>query len=57
MLRSMIIGMAVAALLEVGAHRVASVKDISLTRQIDWIQVQSEALTGLVRDGYVFLTR
>ncbi len=57
MLRSMVIGLAVAALLQVGAHTVASTDGIALAKRIDWVQVQSDALAHLMWDGYMLLVR
>ena len=58
MLRSMIIGLAIAALLQCGARSVASAHGVELAaRKIDWVQIQSEALKHLLADGYTLLTR
>ncbi len=57
MLRSMIIGLAIAALLQVGARTLAPTDSVSLARQIDWVQVQSKALSRLACDGFTLLTR
>lgn len=58
MLRSMIIGLAIAALLQCGARPVASTHGVELAaHQIDWVQVQSEALAHLIADGYTLLAR
>jgi hypothetical protein len=58
MLRSMIIGLAIAALLQCGARTVASTHGIELAaRQIDWVQIQSQALTHLITDARTLLTR
>lgn len=57
MLRSMIIGLAIAALLQVGVH-VAPPTAASLAaaaRQIDWIQLQSNALLHLISDSCTFV--
>lgn len=58
MLRSMIIGLAIAAVLQCGARTVASTHGVALAAQrIDWVQTQSEALAHLIADGYTLLTR
>ncbi len=58
MLRSMIIGLAVAALLQCGARTVVSFHGIELAaRQIDWVQIQVKALTHLVSDGHTLMVR
>lgn len=58
MLRSMIIGLAIAALLQAGARTVASSTDFSLAaKPIDWVQVQTNALGHLLCDGYTRLKR
>ncbi len=58
MLRSMIIGLAIAALLQVGGHRFAPPAGVSLTAQrIDWVAVQTNALTHLLRNGTLLLMR
>ncbi len=57
MLRSMIIGLAIAALLQVGARTVASTNGVALAKQIDWVQVQSDALRHLIYNGCIFFTR
>jgi hypothetical protein len=58
MLRSMFIGLAVAALLQWGARTVASTQGVELAaEQIDWVQIQSQALTHLIADGYTLLMR
>jgi hypothetical protein len=58
MLRSMIIGLAVAALLQVGVHSVAPASDVSLaSSRIDWVTVQASTLARLVCDGCLVLVR
>lgn len=57
MLRSMIIGLAIAALLQMGARTVASTNGVALAKQIDWVQVQSDALAHLICSGSTFFTR
>jgi hypothetical protein len=58
MLRSMIIGLAVAALLQIGGHSFARPAGVSLTAQrIDWVAAQTTALTHLLCDGTALLTR
>jgi hypothetical protein len=57
MLRSMIIGLAVAALLQLGARTVAATNGVALAQQIDWVEIQSNALAHLICDGHTFLTR
>jgi hypothetical protein len=58
MLRSMIIGLAIAALLLVGGHSFSSGDGVSLTaKRIDWVQVQTDALSRLVSSGYTSLIR
>lgn len=54
MLRSMIIGLAIAAMLQFGT-RIAASSDVSLAAQrIDWVQLQTKALARIVCDGYSF---
>ena len=58
MLRSMIIGLAIAALLQVGGQIFALPADVSLTAQrIDWVTAQPNALTHLLCRGYAQVTR
>ena len=58
MLRSMIIGLAIAALLQFGGYSFAPLAGVSLTAQpIDWVAAQTTALTHLLCDGYTLLTR
>lgn len=57
MLRSMIIGLAIAALLQVGGRTVASTSEAALARHIDWVEVQTEALTHLIWEGCVVSPR
>jgi hypothetical protein len=58
MLRSMIIGLAIAALLQVGGHSFAPPARVSLPAQrIDWVAAQTNALTHLLCNGTALLTR
>lgn len=58
MLRSMIIGLAIAALLQVGGHRFVPPTGVTLTAQrIDWVTAQTDALGHLLCNGYTLLTR
>jgi hypothetical protein len=51
MLRSMFIGLAIAALLQVGVHTAAPAMNVSAASQkIDWVTVQAKALTRLLCD-------
>ena len=52
MLRSMIIGLAIAALLQLGAHCFAPLSGMALeAKHIDWVKVQTDALAHLVFDS------
>jgi hypothetical protein len=54
----MIIGLAVAALLQVGCHGFAPAEGVSLAaKRIDWVQVQTNALARLIGTGYTSMTR
>ncbi|GAA0567875.1 hypothetical protein [Rhizomicrobium electricum] len=56
MRRSMIIGLAIAALLQVGVHSVAPMTDVSLaSHRIDWVVMQANTVTRILCDGYTFL--
>jgi hypothetical protein len=58
MLRSMLIGLAVAALLQVGVHSFAPASDLSLaSHRIDWVSVQANTLTRLLCANWASLTR
>jgi len=57
MLRSMIIGLAIAALLQVGARTVASANGVAFAQQIDWVQIQTNALAHLIYNGCALLAR
>jgi hypothetical protein len=58
MLRSMIIGLAVAALLQVGVHYLSPAGSVALAaKRIDWVQVQTNALAHLIGNGFTSLTR
>lgn len=58
MRRSMIIGLAIAALLQLGTHSVAPAANVSLASQrIDWVVMQANTLTRIVCGGYTFLAR
>jgi hypothetical protein len=58
MLRSMIIGLAIAALLQFGGYSFVPPTGVALTAQrIDWVTAQTNALTHLLCDGYTLLTR
>jgi len=58
MLRSMILGLAIASLLQVGARTFAPAQTLSLAAQrIDWVTMQAEAVDRLVCQGYKLLTR
>lgn len=57
MLRSMIIGLAIAALLQVGTRTVTPPNGVALAKQIDWVQVQSNALAHLIYGGCTSFTR
>ena len=57
MLRSMIIGLAIAAFLLVGDHSFSPADGVTLAAQrIDWVQVQTNALTRLIGNGFTLLT-
>jgi hypothetical protein len=52
----MIIGLAIAALLQVGVHSVAPMTDVSLaSHRIDWVVMQANTVTRILCDGYTFL--
>ena len=58
MLRSMIIGLAIAAILQIGGYCVAPANGLSLAAQrIDWVQIQTKALERLIGNGFTSLTR
>ena len=58
MLRSMIIGLAIAAVLQVGVHCLSPAERVSLAaKRIDWVTVQTNALAHLICNGYTSLTR
>ncbi len=57
MLRSMIIGLAIAALLQVGARTVASTDMTLAAKRIDWVQVQTNALAHMLCNGITLGTR
>ena len=57
MLRSMIIGLAIAAILLVGDHSFSPADGVPLAAQrIDWVQVQTRALPRLIGNGCTLLT-
>jgi hypothetical protein len=54
----MIIGLAIASLLQIGARTVSPVNGVDLaTHSIDWVKVQSDALERLVCLGYTVFSR
>lgn len=58
MLRSMIIGLAIASLLQFGARTFAPPHAMALAAQrIDWVTMQAEAVDRLICRGYKLLTR
>lgn len=58
MLRSVIIGLAVATLLHVGSQAVVPASGVAMTAQrIDWAKAQATAMARLVHDGYTLLVR
>jgi hypothetical protein len=58
MLRSMIIGLAVAALLQAGVHTAAPAVNVSVASQkIDWVAVQARTLARLVCDSHALPVR
>lgn len=58
MLRSMIIGLAIAAVLQIGCQSLSPVEGVTLAaKRIDWVQVQTDALARLVGTGFTSLTR
>jgi len=58
MLRSMMIGLAVAALLQLAGHALTPVNNISLTAQrIDWVTAQAKGVAKLFSNGYALLPR
>jgi hypothetical protein len=59
MLRSIIIGFAVAALLQAGVRTASSAPDRAvMAHTLNWTQLQSDGATfvRLVADGYTYLT-
>lgn len=58
MLRSMFIGLAVAALLQVGVHTATPVMDVSVaSHKIDWVAVQAKALARLMCGSHALQVR
>ena len=58
MLRSMIIGLAIAAVLQIGVHSLAASAGLSVAaKRIDWVQVQTNALARLIGTGFTSQTR
>jgi hypothetical protein len=58
MLRSMLVGLAIAALLQVGSHFSAPVSAPSFSStHVNWVAVQASAIDRLVSFGGAFLTR
>lgn len=58
MLRSMLVGLAIAALLQLGTHVSAPVSGPSFTSSnVSWVAVQASAIDRLVSLGGAFLTR
>ena len=54
MLRSMIIGLVIAALLQVGGHVFSPASPVSLAaHRIDWVKVQTDALARLLCSGLI----
>jgi hypothetical protein len=53
----MIIGLTIAAFLLVGDHSFSPADGVTLAAQrIDWVQVQTNALTRLIGNGFTLLT-
>ena len=58
MLRSMIIGLAIAALLQVGVQSFSPAAGLALaTKQIDWVAIQADAVAQLLNHGFTLLVR
>jgi hypothetical protein len=58
MLRSMIIGLAIAALLQVGVQSFSPAAGLSLaSNRIDWVAVQADAVTHLIDHGFTLFAR
>lgn len=58
MLRSMIIGLVIASLLQFGVRFFVPAGAISLASQrIDWMTMQADAVDRLICRGYTLLTR
>lgn len=54
MLRSMIIGLAIAALLQIGGNAFSPPSTVSVGEQrIDWVKVQTDALARLLCNGLI----
>jgi hypothetical protein len=57
MLRSMIVGLAIAAMLQFATRTTVS-SDVTLAaQQIDWVQIQTKALTTLLGESCALFTR
>lgn len=57
MLRSMIIGLAIAAVLQLATQIVANADVTLAAKRIDWVQVQTDALTRMLCSGIPLRTR
>ena len=57
MLRSMIIGLAIAAVLQLATQIVANADVTLAAKRIDWVQVQTDALTRMLCNGIPLRTR
>lgn len=58
MLRSMIIGLAIAALLQVGVQIFSPATGLEFaSKPIDWVAVQADAVAHLLDHGFTLLAR
>lgn len=58
MLRSMMIGLAIASLLQIGAGVFSPVDGMELAAQrIDWVQMQTDALSHIIANGFTLMLR
>ncbi|GAA0527706.1 hypothetical protein FHS83_002217 [Rhizomicrobium palustre] len=55
MIRSMLLGLSVAALLQLGASFCASEALIFPDHPVDWVQLQSDAMDRLVEAGFTLI--
>lgn len=56
MLRSMIIGLAVAAILQFGTRTIVGADLTLAAKRIDWVQIQTDALARMLCNGMTLRT-